>query len=211
MNCGHCGCALVGEIKKGRYGYYHCTGFRGKCDEPYVREEVIAAKFSELLGKLCFADHVHDWIVEGLIQSHADERKEHDAAVARLQAEYDRLTQRLSAMYVDKRDGRIDNAMYDKMSSEWRKEQNRCLREISWHQKAEQSYMDEGVTLLTLAKDAQRLFEGRPAEDKRRLLNFVLSNSTWSDGQLTPTFRQPFNLIAEMSDTPPDDGGVEVR
>lgn len=37
MNCGHCGCALVGELKNGRYVYYHCTGYKGKCDEPYVR------------------------------------------------------------------------------------------------------------------------------------------------------------------------------
>ncbi len=67
--------------------------------------------------------------------------------------------------------------------------------------------MDEGVKLLTVAKDAQRLFEKRPAADKRCLLNFVLSNSTWRGGQLTPTFRQPFNLIAEMSGVPPDEGG----
>jgi site-specific DNA recombinase len=67
--------------------------------------------------------------------------------------------------------------------------------------------MDEGVTLLTLAKDVQRLFERRPAGDKRRLLNFVLSNSTWSHGELRATFRQPFNLIAEISDSPPDDDG----
>jgi site-specific DNA recombinase len=26
INCGHCGCSLVGEIKKARYVYYHCTG-----------------------------------------------------------------------------------------------------------------------------------------------------------------------------------------
>jgi hypothetical protein len=82
------------------------------------------------------------------------------------------------------------------------------MREIGWHQTAEQSYMDEGVTLLTLAKDAQRLFDQRPAADKRRLLNFVLSNSTWRDGELKATFRQPFNLIAEMAGSPPDhDGG----
>jgi len=31
ITCGHCGCAMVGEIKKGRYIYYHCTGFKGKC------------------------------------------------------------------------------------------------------------------------------------------------------------------------------------
>jgi hypothetical protein len=104
-------------------------------------------------------------------------------------------------------DGRIDNVMYDKMSGEWRKEQDRCLREVGWHQTAERSYMDEGVTLLTLARDAQRLFDKRPAVDKRRLLNFVLSNSTWRDGKLHAIFRQPFNLIAETTGDGPDDDG----
>jgi site-specific DNA recombinase len=207
MNCGHCGCALVGEIQKGRYIYYHCTGYKGKCDEPYVREEVIQEKFTALLGRLNFAEPIHQWIVDGLRQSHADERKEHDEAVKRLQIEYDRLTQRLSAMYVDKLDGRIDSTMYDKMSSDWRNEQDRCLREISSHQSAEQSYMDEGVTLLTIARDAQRLFQKQAPAEKRRLLNFVLSNSTWCEGKLTATFRQPFDMIANMRDVPPDDGG----
>ena len=31
---------------------------------------------------------------------------------------------------------------------------------------------------------------------KRRLLDFVLSNSTWANGKLTPVFRQPFDMIA---------------
>jgi site-specific DNA recombinase len=33
VSCGHCGCALVGEVKKRRYVYYHCTGYRGKCGD----------------------------------------------------------------------------------------------------------------------------------------------------------------------------------
>jgi hypothetical protein len=36
VNCGHCGCALVAEKKKGKYVYYHCTGNKGKCQEPYA-------------------------------------------------------------------------------------------------------------------------------------------------------------------------------
>ena len=67
--------------------------------------------------------------------------------------------------------------------------------------------MDEGVMLLTLAKNAQRLFEKRPPADKRRMLNFVLSNSTWGHGELQATFRQPFNLIAETTATDPDNDG----
>jgi len=33
VHCGRCGCALVGEKKKGKYVYYHCTGNKGKCPE----------------------------------------------------------------------------------------------------------------------------------------------------------------------------------
>ena len=68
--------------------------------------------------------------------------------------------------------------------------------------------MDEGVALLAVAKDAQRLFEQQPPADKRRLLNIVLSNSTSRNGELHATFRQPFNLIAETAGADPgDDGG----
>ena len=102
-------------------------------------------------------------------------------------------------MYVDKLDGRVDATFFDKMSAEWREEQNRCLREIERHQEAEQSYMDEGVQLLELARDAQKLFERQEPRQKRRLPNFVLSNCSWEDGEMVPTFREPFDLLAETT------------
>jgi site-specific DNA recombinase len=57
-------------------------------------------------------------------------------------------------MYVDKLDGLVDAVFFDKMSNQWREEQNRCQREIDRHQSAEQSYMDEGVQILELARNA---------------------------------------------------------
>ena len=133
------------------------------------------------------------------IASHTDERQEHENAIKRLQTEHKRLGDRINAMYVDKLDGRVDTAFFDKMSAEWREEQNLSLREIERHQAAEQSYMDEGVQLLELARNAQRLFEHQDAREKRRLLNFVLSNCTWDDGEVVATFRQPFDLLAETA------------
>ena len=102
-------------------------------------------------------------------------------------------------MYVDKLDGLIDTAFFDKMSNQWREEQNRCQREIDRQQSAEQSYMDEGVQILELARNAQRLFERQEPRQKRRLLNFVLSNCTWEDGEVVATFRQPFDLLSETT------------
>jgi site-specific DNA recombinase len=204
MTCHSCGCAVVGEIKKERYVYYHCTGYADKCRErpascrrKYVREELIEAKFTELLGRLRFDDEVLEWVRDALHASHADERREHEEAVKRLEAENKRLSDRIHAMYVDKLDGLIDTAFFEKMSNQWREEQARCQREIARHLNADKSYLTEGIALLDLARNAQRLFAKQEPREKRRLLKFLLSNTTWKDGELTATFRQPFDLLAE--------------
>jgi len=41
-----------------------------------------------------------------------------------------------------------------------------------------------------------RLFEKQQAAKKRRLLNFVVSNSVWKEGKIFPAWRQPFDMIA---------------
>ena len=110
-----------------------------------------------------------------------------------------RLDDRIRAMYVDKLDGIVEAAFYDKMSNQWREEQNRCQREIDRLQTANQSYMDEGVQILELASNAQKLFESQEPRQKRRLLNFLLSNCSWEDGEVVATFRQPFDLLAETT------------
>ena len=64
------------------------------------------------------------------------------------------------------------------------------------HRGANQGYLEDGVQLLELARRAHELFLNQPPREKRRLLNFVLSNCTWKDGQLSATYRQPFDLLA---------------
>ena len=162
-----------------------------------MREEVLEEQFTELLGRLRFDDEVLEWVREALQASHADERREHEEAIGRLRAEHKRLGERINAMYIDKLDGKIGGDFYDKFAGEWREEQTRCLREIDRHQAAEQSYMDEGVQILELARNAQSLFERQEPRQKRRLLNFVLSNCSWEDGEVR--VRQPFDLLAETT------------
>ena len=202
--CRACGCAVVGEIKKERYVYYHCTGYADKCQgnpascrRRYVREEALEQQFTDLLGRLKFDDEVLEWVRDALHASHADERHEHEESIKRHQAEYKRLDERIHAMYVDKLDGVVDAAFYERMSNQWREEQNRCQREIERLQTADRSYMDEGVQLLELARNAQMLFAKQEPREKRRLLNFLLSNCTWEDGAVVATFRKPFDLLAE--------------
>jgi hypothetical protein len=118
LSCGHCGCALTAEIKKGKYIYYHCTGYHGKCPEKFVREEVLEEQFAGLLRKLRIDEDVYDLIVEVLRGSFEVERRDHDEAVTRLHAEINRLRNRLEAIYVDKLDGTVTEDFYRRVSAQ---------------------------------------------------------------------------------------------
>jgi site-specific DNA recombinase len=103
------------------------------------------------------------------------------------------------ALYVDKLDEVISRDFYEQKNSEWRLDQDKILRKIDKHQNANQSYLDEGVRLLELSQNAVRLYEKQEMREKRRILNFVLSNSIWKNGRLYPNYRQPFDMLAETN------------
>ena len=99
-------------------------------------------------------------------------------------------------MYIDKLDGSVSQNQFDRMSESFRKEQSDLLRQIEKHQQANQTYLDEGIRLLELSQNVVSLYEKQEMREKRRLLNFVCSNSQWKDGVLIPTYRKPFDLLA---------------
>ena len=139
ITCGHCGCAMVGEMKKGRYIYYHCTGHKGKCPETYTREEVLEAKFAQLLKRIRFSPEVLAWVTTALRHSHMDEKQFHDQALMNLHREDKRIQDRIDAMYLDKLDGRVDADFFDGIAQEWRAKQRRIMAEINGHRAANQS------------------------------------------------------------------------
>ena len=107
-----------------------------------------------------------------------------------------RNRQWIDAMYEDKLDGRIANDYFDSKAAKMRAAQAAIMRDQEAHQTANRSYIEEGVQLLELAHRAPVLFESQPPAEKRKLLNFVLSNCTWKGGELVAKYRQPFDVLA---------------
>jgi len=193
----HCGCALVAEIKKQKYVYYHCTGNKGKCPEKWAREEEIARQFGQAINAIKMDPEVINWVRAALKESHADEKQHRVEHTAALRAQFEKLQHRLEAMYEDKLDGKIDQEFYDQRSSEWKREQDDISRRLESHKRADRSYLDEGVKLLELLQHAVILYKKQTDQEKRRILNFVCSNSIWKGGALIPNYRQPFDIIAK--------------
>ena len=209
ISCGHCGCSLVGDIKKGKYVYYRCTGHKGKCPEPYAKQETFEERFGDLLKGLRMDSEVAAWVADALRKSHVDEKTFREEATNRLQDEYARLQRRLDSAYEDRLDGRISVAEFDAKAAGWRAEQDRIQRSLDEYRAADRVYVETGVRLLELASRAHELFVKQVPSEKRRLLNFLVSNSTWKEGTLTVTFRQPFDLLMDTNVSYERDARVE--
>lgn len=111
-NCG-------GELKKRKYVYYHCTGNRGKCEEPYTRQEILAREFAEVLQELVIPQPILEWLGNAVLTSDQTEQAARAQAIKKLQARYEQIQARIETMYMDKLDGRITQEFFDKQSAAW--------------------------------------------------------------------------------------------
>ena len=108
-----------GGDQEERYVYYHCTGsptrreirplpaplYPGGGARGTVRRTARPAALRRRGAGLG---------AHALRASHADEKREHEEAIRRIQAEYDRLQDRIDAMYVDKLDGVVDAEFFER-------------------------------------------------------------------------------------------------
>ena len=113
-------------------------------------------------------------------------------------------------MYEDRLDGRIDLSLFERKAGEYRHEQARILVEINGFGTADGQYMDAGIRLLELTRNMHRLFEKQQAAEKRRLLDFVVSNSVRREGKIVPVWRQPFDIIALANESAQVEIGGEL-
>ena len=197
VSCELCGCAMTAELKKKQYVYYHCTGFRGRCGNTYVREEELSRLFAEAVRRIEIPADVADWIAEALRASQADKEQSHRTAVMQLQQRYLTIQQRLDRAYDDRLAGKITDDLWERKSREWEAELRAVRRETDGHENASHDYVVTGLKILELAKDAPRLFATQNSAEQARLLKTLVSNCTFDRGSLSVTYVKPFDLLVE--------------
>jgi site-specific DNA recombinase len=116
------------------------------------------------------------WVSAALRESHTDQTRFREAEIKKLNAEHARLRTSLDTLYEDRIDGRIDLDFFERKSRQWRDEQFAIQRDIERHQTATESCMEAGVRIIELAQKLHSTFVKQTAQEKRRLLNFVVSN-----------------------------------
>lgn len=199
ITCGHCGCLVSPEIKKGKYVYYSCTNAKGICHRDYINEKEFLKEVSYYFGEISLSQEIIQEITQYLKEICESEGRFYKEQKTRLRKEQDQIQQRLSKLYDDRYDGKIDEAFFEKKLQEYKGREREIVQEMERHVNADESFHVTANMVLSLAQRSREIFESSEVDEKRQLLNFVFQNLELKDKKLSVTLREPFKIIKDTS------------
>jgi site-specific DNA recombinase len=197
--CSRCGGVIGGQLKKGKYVYYSCSGYK-ECKRMYATEKELLEQVYDVLDRFKLSDKLIKEITDGLKEVGESENKFHKSNVKELRVEYDKYELRIKKMYEDRLDGRITDEMYDSFLREYKGKQSEILEQMQDHSEAdEQFYLTANMT-LNIAKRAKEIFMSSEVDEKNQFFGFLLQNCVLHEKKLAFSMRSPFNLILNADD-----------
>ena len=196
LTCAHDNSTVTAELKKGKYVYYRCSGYHGKCELPRFKEEQISEKLGEVLKNIHIPDEVLEKIENSLEREHARSRNTATQQRGRLEQQLAAIRRRMDQAYSDKLDGKIPEDFWQRKMSDWQAEEQRIEMAIAGF--TEQNATDrllDAKRILELANKAYFLYLTRKPAEQAELLRKVLLNCSIDAVSVTPTYRKPFDLI----------------
>ncbi len=183
IRCKNCGCQLVGEIKKGKYIYYHCTNAKGMDErKPSIREEKIDELFLIFLEQVHFTPEQVSEIKEN-VKGFINQGCEYiENKTSELKKRIDLLNKRISKLYDDRTDGIITDEFYYEKRDAWQRELDDVSFEFSQTATSSKNLINDAEIIIELAKDAKSLFLSATGKEKAELMK-LLTIELLFDGQ----------------------------
>jgi site-specific DNA recombinase len=193
----HCGvCAeknknflLVGEIKKGRYVYYHCEERKRLRRASYIREEQIVEAYTTALAESDFNAERITAIINALDESDKQCNSSPGAELALVRNELSALQRHLDVAYDDRLAGRIDSAYFNQRACVWRRQIELLCGRIKELEVRENSAAAKQAAKLELRQLHDLFRETDKPVNRRRIIETVHSNSSWKEGRLAVKWR----------------------
>ena len=197
IHCGHCGCQMTAELKKGKYVYYHCTGKRGgDCKKDWIREEQLDEVFMDLISKIPNPDsELFDLIRAGIKEARKLKGEYEEHSVEEIEKQIKRLQARIDNLYTDKLDGKITEEFWKEKHNKWYEEKEELIQRLGSINNAARTF-DEGTNLLeNFCKHAPQEYLTACPKTKREILKIIGSNFTYKDKKVSVVLTSVFDLL----------------
>jgi hypothetical protein len=97
---------------------------------------------------------------------HTEESRAREQALQHARQEFDRLDQRIEAMYLDKIAGRISAGFYDEKAAVWRQDQSKLKKRIGELRTASQNF-ESAIRSIEEISNVCEAFATQPATEQR--------------------------------------------
>ena len=194
--CGTCGSKVIGEMKKNKYIYYHCTYSKGRHKgEHYIPEHRLAEMLYEPINAIHLPVDKQEWMLRAVEESFKDqERAWQERQAAQLQ-QLKRLERRLDKLYDDKFDGVLDADVLTRKEQEYKNQIAELKQQIATDTNINTSGVKPLVKTFELANKLPMLYLRATNEQKAQLARLVASNYTLVDGKPCPAYKKPFSFL----------------
>lgn len=200
--CGECGASVTAERQKGHV-YYRCTKRKGSCSQRYVREEVLAAEFSRILGLINFDKDILELAVKAAKELAKSEIEREEMLRRGFAKEQGRITKTLDALTDKFVSGDVPDDIYQRRLADLRGQETAIT--LSLNAAGEQKWemfepLEKIVNVATICRD---IFDKGNWADKRGLVEIIGSNWILEDGRIKRyELKEPFRSLARISSAP---------
>ena len=94
--------------------------------------------------------------------------------------------------------GRITQDEYDKKARELKEKQYKLTEKLKSLTEADGNYSMTLISLLNICSKAPKLFESSKVEQKRQIINFLLSNLKLRGKKLEFKLKKPFDVLVNL-------------
>jgi site-specific DNA recombinase len=200
LNCADDNCAITAEVHKKRYVYYRCSFGRGRHKFPYIPEPKLSDMLGSVLKPIAIPANIAHDLVRSVSGDQASTEKKRQQEVNRFTQQLSALQVRMRSAYRDKLDGIIAENFWRRNMEDWSAKENQ-LNEALQRTSALIS-KDRTVAaqkILELAQIAHSAYFTLNPHEQGKLVKMVLSNCRTDGVSLFPSYRKPFDLIAERA------------
>jgi hypothetical protein len=170
------------------------------CSYRYRTIGKLVPLLGDVVKRVRIPTELADAVAKVLRESQSD-KETFVRATMRLQQQQLTIRAKLDRAYDDRLSGRIPDDLWTSKSAELEEELRRVRAEMAGHERASHDYERTGLQILELAQTAYSLYVTQNAHEQARLLKTLLSNCTFDRGTLCSTYRKPFDLFAQGSET----------
>ncbi len=203
LPCATCGYSITTDRKKEKYNYVKCTEYGGKHGARWMSEEILLVQIRQVLNSVRVPEFALPSIVKDLEQDYEGEQEHYKRNISRLRKEYDGIDDEVKQLFKDRKRFELKPKIFEELVEEYDAKQKDILMQLEDHGKADKVFVITASYILEVASRGAMLFdaESSKVEQKRFLIDFVLSNLKLDGKKLIFNLKEPFDAIALMVKT----------